>query len=412
MLALPTLLLCLAPVGDGKPYTVAVQPEEPKGHALNPAELATPLRQDLTSLTLTARGEGLYSVKLGEGDQALELAQAPLALLVPRVPAYARGQEDLVRYTLLQREFNRSDVDFGKSGAADAFKLANNGLHQGLWEVLLERQTDLGRAQFFHGWFEFPLAAYAAEFERLNGVPLAQHERFLAQYRKLDGLAAPLDRLRTVTSESLLILENRVKETPVRFGEQQRKAKLLLSKDLGTYGDFVTKARQPIQFASFGAPGVYDDKAPASFDLAWLAQPERAVRRDVTLARGGAKATEVEIAYTNGYRLIVADRDLGQLPKRAAEPADDAQTLRLTFGIGTPDLHAAAEQRASELAEERPNWLLLLGRDGAHVDNHKAGLQRVFAWFEQGDPGRLHLYLIGHEGIAVINHLALPWIKL
>lgn len=55
--------------------------------------------------------------------------------------------------------------------------------------------------------------------------------------------------------------------------------------------------------------------------------------------------------------------------------------------------------------------MFLLGPDGQNIDNHKAGIDRVFAWQEAGDAGRLHLYLVGYERIAVVGHLSIPWIK-
>jgi hypothetical protein len=121
--------------------------------------------------------------------------------------------------------------------------------------------------------------------------------------------------------------------------------------------------------------------------------------------QGGAKATEVEIAFANGLRLVVADRDLGALPARDKAPDNDKDTLRLTFGIGTPDIYATLAERSAEAAAERPNWLFLLGKDGKHADNHQTGVDRVFCW---SDPKTLHLYLVGYERIAVVAHLAVP----
>ena len=128
--------------------------------------------------------------------------------------------------------------------------------------------------------------------------------------------------------------------------------------------------------------------------------------RDVALVDGGAKATEVELAFANGYGIVLADRDLGALPPRDAAPDNDKDTLRLTFGIGTPDIYATVAERAEEQKTERPNWLFLLGPDGKHVDNHQTGVDRVFCWNERGE--RLHVYLVGYERIAVVAHVAVP----
>jgi hypothetical protein len=94
---------------------------------------------------------------------------------------------------------------------------------------------------------------------------------------------------------------------------------------------------------------------------------------------------------------------------RSEKPADDGDALRLTFGIGTPDIYASAEDRARELAAEVPSYLLLLDAKGANVDNHRAGLDRIYLWRETGAPGRLHLYLVSYERILLAAHYSLPW---
>jgi len=401
MLHLSGLLLSALPFASGgDAWKIAIQPEEAAGYRANPSTLKTPLRQDLKSLEL-ARGAGGYTLKLVGSE--LALTDVDLSLFVPRVPAYARAHDDLVRFTLMQREFNRNEIKFGAVGDIADFKIANNCLKTGLWEIMLDQKVENGSAMVFHGWFAFPRDEYERTFAALNARPFAESSKLMAEYPSIDGLAAPLEVLRKVTAERKVALTNQASEAPIRFGEQKRKAKLLLNTNIATYADYSAKANQPIKTASFSEPGYYDPEQPVEFDLTWLASPTKAVRRDVTVA--GAPATEVEIAFANGYRLVVADRDLASLPEREAAPDNDKDTLRLTFGIGTPDIYATLAERAAEQKEERPNWLMLLGADGKHVDNHTRGVDRVFCWREKG--GRLHLYLIGYERIMSVGHLVL-----
>jgi len=403
MLHLSTLALHALSLASGSEGTwkVAIRPEEAGGYAGNPSTLKTPLRQDLTSLELARAASG-YDLRLTGSD--LALAAADLALLVPRIPGYARGNDDLVRYLLFQREFNRNEVKFGPVGEIADFKLANNCLKTGLWEMMLDQKVESGTAMAFHGWFTFPRDEYERVFEAQNGRPFAQVAALLAEYPGIDGMPAPLDALRQAKAEREVDVSTQLAEAPIRFGEQKRKAKLLLNANIATYADFVAPANQPIQTASFSEPGFYDPARPVEFDLTWLARPTQAVRRDVRV--GTQDATELEIRFANGYRLVVADRDLATLPEREAAPDNDNDTLRLTFGIGTPDIYATAAQRAAEQKEERPNWLMLLDQDGKQLDNHSRGIDRVFCWREKG--GRLHLYLVGYERIAVVGHLVVP----
>jgi hypothetical protein len=90
--------------------------------------------------------------------------------------------------------------------------------------------------------------------------------------------------------------------------------------------------------------------------------------------------------YANGYRVIAGDATLGALAPQPKTPEADKDVLKLTFGIGTPDIYAAAADRAKEFESPRPNYLLLLGKDGRHVDNHHAGIDRAFFWRDDATP--------------------------
>jgi hypothetical protein len=405
---LPTLVLALAAPNrgsaDSSSWTVPIRIEEAGGYAANPSTLSLPLRQDLTEARIQRLSSGRHSIALVGGPQPLELSEVDLGLLVPRVPAYVRGNDDLARFTLFQREFNRNEVKFGAAGTVADFKLANNCLRTGLWEVLLDVAGEKGNALNFHGWFTFPAEEYARLFELGTGRSLEACNRLVAEYPSIDGMAAPLDALREVTAERRARVQVYADEVPVRFGEQKRKAKLILTTGLERYADFVAADEQPFRVARFEEPGFYDPTKPVEFDLRWLAQPAGATVREVRV--GTTAATEVEIAFAGGRRIVLGDRDLAHLPARDAAPDDDKHTLRLTFGIGTPDIYATRAEREAEVAAERPNWLMLLGPDGRHVDNHQAGVDRVFCWNEAGK--LLHVYLVGYERTAVVAHLAVP----
>jgi hypothetical protein len=406
----PVLTLALILSGGETRWKVAIRPEEPAGYPDNPSTLATPMRQDLSSASLLVHDDGRFDLELGSGDAAVALRGADLALLVPHLPAYVGKDENLIAYAALQREFNRNEVKFGPVAGADEFRLANNCLKQGLWEVMLDKKTDKGNAMFFHGWFPFPADGYAKVFERVNNVPYEDCRKVIESYPKIDGMPAPLDALRSVSSETKgLVPVALLDEAVVKFGEQKRKSKLLLNEGIANYRDYTDEGKQPIRTAAFVEPGLYDSKQPVSFDLRWLASPKEAVRRKTKTVVGGVAVDEVEIRFANGSRLVVADRDLSTMAALAAAPDNDKDLLRLTFGIGTPDIYATIADRTKEVAESRPNWVFLLGADGKNIDNHKTGVDRVFLWREEGKAPKLHLYLVSYERIAIVGHLVVPW---
>ncbi|HEY6930350.1 MAG TPA: hypothetical protein VJA66_11795 [Thermoanaerobaculia bacterium] len=377
--------------------------------ALNAEKLAAPAGQTLPAfetIEFLPRGEGRYDVRLTPGDNPPSIEKADLRLLVPRVPRLAKGNAALTRLALIQREFNRNEVHFALPGGED-FSIANNCLEQGRWEVKLARAEADKTVTLYHAWLTFPKAEYARLFEEINRIPYGDYDGILAAYPGVGGFPLPLESLRTAKTERALAQLDRHASDPIqRLSEQQRKTKLLQTPEIATYGDFTLPARQPVRMAKFNGPGVYDDKESMRFDLTWLARPSRLVWREV--ARDGVTFPEIEAVFENGYRVLIADSRLSELPART-EPRSEADVLKLVCGIGTPVIQASAADRASELAEDRPRYLMLLDPKGNHIDNHLTGVDGVYVWREAGNPGLLHLWLVGYERIAFVAHLSAAW---
>ncbi len=389
---------------------IAVKPDVPAGYPGRVGRFETPLRQDLTSLQLTGLGEGRYALRFS-GTETPGLPEIDLRPFIPRVPLLAKGDPSLTRIALIQRELNRNQTRYPAPGRPETVFVANNCLKGGLWEIGLDRQDAQGTSTYYHGWFTFPKTEYARLFETLNGVPYSAVTADLDAYPKLDGLAVPLAKMRTVVRDvPLPAIDAHLGEPVEQFSEQARKAKLVVSPLAKTYGDWSAPDRQPIVTAKFSEPGFYDSKDPMRFDLAWLAHPAEAHWRRVQSPVFPDGFAEIELRYPNGYRLVLADARLEDLPARTTKPTDEADLLHVTFGIETPEIYASAADRAREWEKERPAYLFLLDAAGNLVDNHHAGLDRIYLWKEAGAPDRLHLYLVGYERIALVSHLsvALP----
>jgi hypothetical protein len=413
LVSLVAVLTALGSLGQSSQesvFKVALTPEAPGGYADNPSTLARPLRQDLRSLELRDLGNAHYNIRVGDGPGSPSLENVDLRPFVPRVSALAKGDPDLVRFTLIQRELNRNQTRFGPTTGADETHVANNCLRAGLWEVLLDKRVESSLAMQYHAWFTFPTEAYGKLFEAANpGLKWSDYAKILAEYPKIDGMAAPLARLRTVEGEVKDLPVTTHLDEPVQFlPEQKRKSRLVVTPGIHTYGDFVLASNQPIKTAKFAEPGLYDSKDPVSFDLSWLKAPKAIAWRRVK-ASDGTAMQELEIAYANGYRIVAGDATLGSLAPQAKTPEGDKDVLKLTFGIDTPDIYATVADRAKELESPRPNYLLLVGKDGRHVDNHHAGIDRAFFWRDDQTPSQLHVWLVGYERIALVSHLTVPW---
>jgi len=398
---------------DDDALKLPVKPDVPAGYPSRPGSRIEALRQDLTELSLAPQDNGRWTLTLGPAAGGPQVTDVDLRSFVPRVPDLARGNATLTNLALAQREFNRNETRFRKASNTAELRLANNCLRQGLWEVLSEQQKDKDLIDEFHGWFTFPRETYAELFEEVNKLDLADYEAWLVQYPKLDGFEVPLDKLRSVHGEhdSTVALAN-TDQPPLRFGEQKRKAKLLLNTDVTEMADFSEKATQPVTTATFAEPGFYDPANPVKFDLTWLASPTKATWRAVQGIAKDVALDEVELTWANGHRIILADATLGALPARTEAPATDADTLRLTFGISTPEIYASGDERAAEFAAPRDNYLLLLDEQGNNVDNHTTGVDRAFLWRQagaDGAPDRLHVLLVGYERIAIVADVVLDW---
>lgn len=377
-----------------------------KSEALSPPAGATFPSYD--ALELARRADGRYDVRLLPGETAPQLRDADLRLLVPRVPRLARGNDALTRLALIQREFNRNEVHNPLPDGLD-FSIANNCLERGLWEVKLARSEAGKTVTIFHAWLTFPKEEYARLFREANGLDYEKYDTLFASYPGVGGFPLPLGALRSVKSErELASLETHAADRLERLTEQRGKMKLLKT-EVAIYGDFTRPDRQPIATAKFVVPGLYDQADSMRFDLTWLAHPSRILWREVSSPRVPGAFPEIELDYANGYRILMADTKLADLPVRREVPESEGDVLKLVCGIGTPVIHAPAAERAAEISEDRPRYLMILDAQGNHVDNHLTGVDGVYAWRDGAEPGRLHLWLVGYERIALVSHLSARW---
>jgi hypothetical protein len=402
--------LFLAAAAPPSSLEVAVKPDVPSGYPDRVGRFQAPLRQDLTSLQLTSLGDGRYALRFSSGTDAPPLPEIDLRPFIPRIPLLAKADPGLTRIALIQRELNRNQTRYPVPGRPETVWVANNCLKSGLWEIGLDRKDDKGTLTYYHGWLSFPKGEYARLFETLNGVPYASVAADLDNYPKLDGISVPLAKVRSVTRDLPLPVVDAHPGEPVdRFGEQERKTKLVLSPAPKTYADWTAADRQPLITASFSEPGLYNSKSPVRFDLAWLGQLAEARWQWIRTSGSPDEIPEIELRYGNGYRLVLADARLAGLPARGAKPTDETDLLHLTFGIGTPEIYANVDERLREMEAQRPAYLFLLDTKGDLVDNHHAGIDRVYLWREAGSPDRLHLYLVSYERIALVGHLSFAW---
>ncbi len=411
LFALPTGLLlaaCSAPsIGSRH---AAMLPEEAAGYRGNPNKPYGALSQDLTGIEVVPQEDGRYTLRAAPTAGAPEWKDVDLRWFVPRVPAIAKGNETLTRVALMQREFNRNETRFGAVGEFSESKIANNCLRAGLWELVLEKKKEDGSlGMTYHGWFDFPIDHYAALFEAANGMSFEVARELTMGYPGFSGFKFPLEQLRTVEREAVVpaaAIDRHAGDKLHRLPEQTRKAHLVLNPGIEVYGDYVKPANQPIKITEFSEPGYYNLDKPVEFDLSWMATPESIAWRRVKAVQAPVGLQELEIRYAGGQQIVIGDEGLVGLPVRETPPTKDGECLRLTFGIGTPDIYGSLAERKAEFESGRANYLLLLDAAGNHLDNHLGGCDRAFLW---RDATSLHIWLLGYERTSIVSHLTIPW---
>ena len=388
-------------------FEIALKPDVPEGYKDRVGRFEKPLRQDITSMKLIRKEGGKYDIEFPPAANVPALRDIDFRTFVARVPTIAKGDETLTKVALIQRELNRNQTRYPLEGFGSAW-VANNCLKRGLWEIALDKKDDKGHLTVYHAWFDFPKSEYERLFKDLNDGD-ARLVAACEGYPELNHIAMPMDKLRKVESDAAIEkVESLESEPIVAMSEQARKAKLVVAPTgAKTYGDWAAKDKQPVKTAKFSEPGFYANADPVVFQLDWLSKPTGAAWRKVKNESAGATMDEVELKFSNGYRMIIASSELGKLAPRAEPAKDEKEVLRLTFGIGTPDLYADSPDRAKEFANPPHDYLLLLDGKGEHVDNHKAGMDRVYAW--RSSDGKLHMHVVGYERIILLSHYAIPW---
>ncbi len=404
--ALPLLALILVHASPSAPLRLVLQAEK-----LTAPEGATLPSYDFVEITPS--GGGRYDVRLSPGADAPKLSGVDLTLLVPRVPGLARGNETLTRLALIQREFNRNEVHNPLPDGRD-LSIANNCLQRGLWEIKLLKPDGAKTATLFHAWFTFPQNEYARLFALANGgLEEEKFDALFANYPGVGGFVLPLSELRSVQSErSMPFPDVHAADALDQLPEQKGKTKWIRTDGLKTYADVAKPGNQPVTLAKFNVPGLYDPKESMRFDLAWLSRPRELVWREVKSSRSPQAFPELELRFENGTRVLAADAKIAAIPARTTAPAAESDVLKLVCGIGTPVIHASATDRAAEMRDDRPRYLMILDAKNNHLDNHLTGVDGMYVWREAGAPGTpdtLHVWLVSYERIALVAHYSAPW---
>ena len=347
-----------------------------------------------------------------------------VSLMTPNIPEYAKADDGLRRVGLTDREWNRQQVQFyvGKDDieitGGDGFEkenlkvasLARNCLNAGLWEVLLSTKDESGKKMYYQGWFTFPMGQYKRLWEQNTELSYWNDWNWYRMEHWLDpeGNVLPLEKLRTVVSESEIEAKFDPEE-PIRFsGEQIRKRRTVQAPGVRNWGDVVEK-RDKISFATFHPPGYYDTDKPWSNRYELIAKFKSASHRKVKSVLNGKQLDELELKFETvdgkDTRLYIGGLDLSKAP--SLSPEDYPKGIYLPMGIGTPKFYQDYTELLKNPPQDSPYYSFFLNEDDGWIDHHSMAVDGPVIHRDADNPDLVHLYLMSYERHLLVAHFEL-----
>ncbi|MGB3532553.1 MAG: hypothetical protein WBA13_03440 [Microcoleaceae cyanobacterium] len=343
-----------------------------------------------------------------------------LELFVPKVPEVAKNDNNLELISLVSREWNRQQVSFPSDSehleitGGDGFEkenlysveLARNCLNSGLWEVFLNVEEQGNKAQYYHGWFDFPLGQYKKVFENINSISYWKHWLRLEKWQNPAGKTLDLELLRTVITEVEVEADFPEDERIIIAGEQTRKIRNIIAKNLITWKDFYQKNNQ-VRFATFRKPGFYDPKTPWGNQYWRIGQFEKAILRDIQSQTNNQELQEIELVFSdtrNGdtNKIIVGGIDLQAIPQLPTTEYNKG--LYRPIGISLTPFSQSYEELKENPPENLTYYSAILDAENRWIDNHSFGVDGVVMHRDAQNPNLLHAYLLSYERHTLISH--------
>lgn len=406
-------------------------------------------------LTLVAGCDGKHFNFIFESDDPriarIVFRDVDVSLMTPGLPEYVRGDKGLERIAVVDRQWNRQQVQFEVPGpnvevtGGDGYEmenlavasLAKNCLNAGLWEVLLFVKEDGKKAMYYQGWFTFPMGHYKRIWEANTGLSYNKDLNWYQMEHWLDPAGTPvnLERLRTPCSEMAVDAKYDPCEPIVFDGEQVRKKKTSNLRGQQTWKDVQSVGDG--SFATFLPPGRYHNDKPWGNEFWRLAGFEGAVVRSVQCpARPDKNLHEIELVFRPNFncqrknkkrffdlnecfphrenncgccaktRIIVGGIDLDALPVLPKE--NYSKGLYMPMGIGVPPFYQSYEELLLNPPAYSPYYSFVLNESREWLDHHKMAVDGPVLLRDADDPDLVHMYLLSYERHIIVGHVVLP----
>lgn len=399
-----------------KEYSNAEYPEDPANRSIHYGRYAN------RRLRLVKRDETHFDFILEPADSEtakIVFKNTDVGLMTPSEPEWTKRDPNLERIALTDRQWNRQQVAFDPDSdrvevtGGDGFEkrhiysaeLAKNCLNAGLWEALLFTHEKGQKALYYQNWFTFPLGHYRRIFERNTQVSYRKHWYKLEHWSDPAGTPVDLEKLRIVEGERKAPAHFDPGEAVVVAGEQTRKQRTVIAKNISRWLDFVSG--QQIQFAKFIPPGRYSVRHLWKNEYWRLAKFGGAILRDIRSPGQPSKPLqELELIFEDirGHksRFIVSGFDLYGLPQLAV--ADYPQGLYMPMGIAVPPFFQSYGELEKNPPDQSPYFSVMLDSKNRWINHHKVAIDGVIMHRDETNPDLLHVYLLSYERHTLIGH--------
>ncbi|MEM8614820.1 MAG: hypothetical protein AAGF93_22625 [Cyanobacteria bacterium P01_H01_bin.105] len=355
-----------------------------------------------------------------DGETTLNLRDIDLSLFIPQVPEIAKDNPALTRWFLSEREFNRQRVIFaagsqhidipggfgGYSADQLSIGLTNNCLGAGYWELAIYAETPTGTETIYQGYFDFSRGTYAdlvAKFNPTNYWSQARSMEAWPGFGFLKSMAMDLGEFRQVIKEAEVTSADLADEEIMAFGEQEKKAKLIVGEIAGaTWADL---RASDLKFQSFVPPGIYDPNRLWGSDFSQIKTLDQAIAREIESPLASTPLKEVELVFDGSQgtrKLILTGLDMEAIPQLAAEDYSDG--IYMPLGFGTPFTQDYEELKLTNPAEHP--FMSMVVDDNNRIVNYRGdiGLNGIVLHRDETNPDLLHVYPMSYERITLVGH--------
>ncbi|MEA5472302.1 hypothetical protein [Spirulina sp. 06S082] len=359
-----------------------------------------------------------------EGETiAIALDDIDLSLMIPAAPESAKGNAELVKWFILEREFNRQRVVFQADSPHLQVKgdrqlkannlsvhLTNNCLGAGYWEIAVFAEENGAAKKIYQGFFDFPRGSYKNFVETVNKDSYWQYAQGIESWYPgttfFKGQTLDFSTLRSVKNERKVAVNDLKNETVFTVAEQKQKANLIVDdtqQDWQTWSDI---RHSSVQFQSFVIPGIYDPDRLWKSNYSEIANLTNAVVKDIESPLSKKTLQEIDFYFQNEAgktrKLVVSGVDLKSLPKLSSQ--NYSQGLYMPLGYGTPFTQDYEELKQNPPVKN-PIFSTLFDESDRIIDyRHDVGINGMVMHQDAVNPDLVHFYLLSYERISIVGH--------